>query len=116
MRGAGGDADKAGPGAGAGILGVGVVDVAEEVDMSAALEPAVGVALVGKPAATERVVGEDEDDLAGAVRVREGGGEGGFAEVELAAVDVAGGEERGGEADEADGELPARTRGAPRLS
>ncbi len=75
-----GDADEAGPRAGAGVLGVGLVDVAEEVDVGAALQPAVRVALVGEPPLAEGMVGEDEDELPGAVGAGQGGREGGVAE------------------------------------
>src|SRR5262249_49159032 len=75
--------------------------------------PAIRVALVGEPAARERVVREDNDQLALtlAVEAVECSGDLRLAEPELAVVVLAGREQRGVEPDDAHPEAAARVHG-----
>ena len=88
-------------------VGPGVVDVAREVDVHVGAEGVPRRGLVGEPAAVRGVVAERHDDLAlldGGARPLELRG----AEAKRALVGVAGGEQRGVQADHAD-----RDPGAP---
>src|SRR4051812_26551387 len=87
VDGACGDADQARAAARPGKLGVALVDVAEKVDVGAALHPAVRVALIGEPAFAEGVMGEDEGELVFG-EGRESLGDSTATEAELALVDV----------------------------